>query len=142
MKRGLLSLACLGSLVMSSPPPLADNVTGAHDLLCTSVQATVCDADDCEIGPPWSWDIPQFIEIDLDDKLLRSTEASGENRETPIKNMQRTDGTLFLQGIQRGRAFSFVIDEASGMASIAIAMDGRTISVFGACTPRNADARR
>ena len=135
MKRRLLSMACLGLLATSSLPPLADNVTGARDLLCTSVQATVCDTyGDCEIGPPWNWDIPQFIEIDLDDKLLRSTKASGENRETAIKNMQQTDGILFLQGIQRGRAFSFVIDEASGMMSVAIAADGRTISVFGACT--------
>lgn len=135
MKRGLLSMACLGMLVMSFPPPFADNVTGARDLLCTSVQATVCGTDgDCEIGPPWNWDIPQFIEIDLDDKMLRSTKASGENRETAIKNMQQTDGILFLQGIQRGRAFSFVIEESSGMMSTAIAADGRTISVFGACT--------
>jgi len=135
MKRRLLSMVCLGMLVMSAPPLLADNVTGARDLLCTSVQATVCDTGgDCEIGPPWNWDIPQFIEIDLDDEVLRSTKASGENRETPIKNMQQTDGTLFLQGIQRGRAFSFVIDEGSGMMSAAIAADGLTISVFGACT--------
>ena len=134
MKRGLLLMVCLGLLVMSSPP-LADDVTGARDLLCTSVQATVCDADgECEIGPPWNWDIPQFIEIDLDDNVLRSTKASGENRETAIKNMQQTDGILFLQGIQRGRAFSFVIDEPSGMMSVAIATDLRTISVFGACT--------
>ena len=142
MKRGLLTMVCLGMLAVSSSPPLADDVTGANDLLCTSVQATICASDgECEIGPPWNWNIPQFIEIDLDDKMLRSTAASGENRETPIKNMQQTDGTLFLQGVQRGRAFSFVIDEASGMASIAVALDGLVISVFGACTT-NTNARR
>jgi hypothetical protein len=39
-----------------------------------------------------------------------------------------------------GRAFSFVIVEKTGMASIAVAREGMTVSVFGACTPMPAPA--
>ena len=40
-----------------------------------------------------------------------------------------------LQGFENGRAFSFLIAEKTGRASIAVARDGLGVSVFGACTP-------
>jgi hypothetical protein len=114
---------------------LADDLTGSSSLLCSAVQATVCTEDgDCTIGPPWNWNIPQFIEVDLAAKVLRTTKASREERVTPIKSLDRTEGSIFVQGAEKGRAFSFVIDETSGQLSAAVAADGMTISVFGACT--------
>ena len=114
----------------------ADDVKDAEAILCTAVQATVCHLEgDCEIGAPWSWNIPQFIEIDFAQKMLRTTRASGENRQTPFKNIEREAGLIFLQGVERGRAFSFTIEEDTGLASIAVARNGMTVSVFGACTP-------
>jgi len=135
MKRIKVLAMTLG--VMLVPALLAaDNLSGSKELLCTSVQATICYVDgDCEIGAPWNWNVPQFIEIDLNNKMLSTTEASGENRATPIKNLEWEDGLIFLQGVENGRAFSFVIDEATGFASIAVARAGITVSVFGACTP-------
>jgi len=114
----------------------ADDVSSADKLLCTAIQATVCYEDgECLVGPPWSWDIPQFIEVHLDEKKLQTTQASGQNRETPIKNLERSEGTIVVQGVENGRAFSFVVNETTGFASIAVARDDRTVSVFGACTP-------
>jgi hypothetical protein len=116
---------------------IADDLAGADRLLCSSVQATVCAVDgDCEIGPPWSWNIPQFIQVDLDSKRLSTTPASGEQRVTPFKLVERANGLIVIQGFEQGRAFSFVIEEASGEASVAVAREGITVSVFGACTPQ------
>jgi hypothetical protein len=84
---------------------------------------------------PWNLNIPQFIQVNLKDKTLSTTKASGENRSTPIRNLVREEGKIFLQGVELGRAFSFVIDEKSGMLSVAVAREGITVSVFGACTP-------
>ena len=115
---------------------LADDVGNSDHILCTAIQATVCYMDeDCEIGTPWNWNIPQFIEIDFAEKVLRTTKASEENRQTPFKNLEREAGMIFLQGVERGRAFSFAIEEDTGLASIAVARNGVTVSVFGACTP-------
>lgn len=128
------------TLAMAPGLAVADDLAGADALLCSSVQATICYVDgDCEIGAPWNWNVPQFIEVDLEAKTLSTTEASGENRVTPIKHLSREDGSIFLQGVERGRAFSFVIDEASGFASVAVARNGITVSVFGACTPNSSD---
>jgi hypothetical protein len=129
---------CLIVLIMTVVPTavLADDVKDAEGILCTAVQATVCSFEgECEIGAPWNWNIPQFIEIDFEKKMLRTTRASGENRQTPFKNLEREAGLIFLQGVEAGRAFSFTIEEDTGFASIAVARNGLTVSVFGACTP-------
>ena len=119
-------------------PALADDLTGATKLLCASVQATACTPEeDCAIGPPWVWDIPDFIEIDLDAKSLSTTKTSAKFRTTPIKHLERAEGLIILQGVEAGRAFSFVITEATGFASVAVARDGRTVGLFGTCTPIN-----
>jgi hypothetical protein len=131
---GLWMMVLLIAVV--STATLADNVKDAEGVLCTAVQATVCYMDgDCEIGAPWHWNIPQFIEIDFKQKVLRTTQASEEHRQTPFKNFERAEGLIFLQGVERGRAFSLTIDENTGLASIAVAKNGETVSVFGACTP-------
>ena len=48
--------------------------------------------------------------------------------------MERQDGVLFIQGIESGRAFSFVVEELTGILTASVARDGVSVSVFGACT--------
>lgn len=123
-------------IVLAAPVLVADDVTGATRLLCTSVQATSCrDDGDCVTDVPWTFNIPQFIEIDTTAKLLSTTKASDEVRQSPILSMTRNNGLLVIQGLENGRAFSFVINEKEGRLSAAVARDGITVTVFGACTP-------
>ena len=118
----------------------ADDLTGSDRWLCSAIEATVCNFDgDCNIGAPWQWDIPQFIEVDLRNKKIATTKASAENRETPILTLERSDGLVFMQGIENGRAFSFVVEERTGTLSAAVARTGITVSVFGACTIRDTE---
>ncbi len=135
MNRTRWPLMLLLVVMMPAPAP-ADDLTGADRFLCTAVEANVCSMEGrCASAPPWSFNVPQFIEVDLVEKTLATTEASGENRRTMIKVLEREGGLIFLQGVDMGRAFSFVIAEEDGLASIAVARDGLTVSVFGACTP-------
>jgi hypothetical protein len=134
-KRLWISTLAAGLLVLAGRVS-ADDLTGQQRLLCASVQATLCTSDgDCESDPPWVLNIPQFVEVNLADKVLSTTKASGENRSTPIRSVLREGGEIFVQGVEMGRAFSFVIEEKTGMASIAVAREGKTVSVFAACTP-------
>jgi hypothetical protein len=134
--RSLRILGVVSALVLLAPQfAVADDVHGADMLICASVEATVCSLDGCEIGTPFIWDIPQFVEIDLKAKRLSTTAASGENRATPIKSLERKDGLIVIQGVENGRAFSFVITEETGVLSAAVAREELTVSVFGACTP-------
>jgi hypothetical protein len=90
---------------------------------------------ECWVDLPWNLNVPQFIEVDLETKRLSTTEASGENRATPIKHLSRVDGTIVFHGFEMGRAFSWVISEATGHVTAAVAAEGLAVAVFGACTP-------
>jgi hypothetical protein len=137
MNKGLKRFLPVLALLLASTPLPADDVTGSNKILCTPMQATRCFPDgECKSGPPWNLNIPLFVEIDLEKKTLSTTKASGQNRSTPIKTLERGGGLIFLQGIEGGRAYSFVITEETGLASIAVAKDDASVAVFGACTPR------
>ena len=121
---------------VAGAPAVADNLEGQNAFLCSTAQAVVCVADeDCEYGSSFTFNVPQFIEVDLTAKILRTTKASPAPRETPILSLQRSSGLIILQGVERGRAFSFVISEATGEVTAAVARDGLAVAVFGACTP-------
>ena len=78
----------------------ADDLTGANQLICASGIVNVCDdAGDCATTPPRDVNVPQFIEIDIKKKRLATTEASGENRATNISSLERTNGSIYLQGV-------------------------------------------
>lgn len=79
--------------------------------------------------------IPDFIEVDLTAKVLKTTPASGENRKTPILHLEREAGIIYIQGVERERAFSIVITEKSGSLTAAVAREDDVVTVFGACTP-------
>ena len=127
----------LGLFAIAVPVARADDLTGQSRFLCSAMQTSICYIDgECESGPAWSWDVPQFIEVDLDKKQLSTTKASGESRSSPIVNFKRDEGQIVLQGYENKRAFSFLIDEKTGWATVAIARREVAVTVFGACTPK------
>ena len=113
----------------------ADPLTGVNRLVCAASQVQIClEGDTCYSASPWELDVPEFVVIDLKKKSISTTKASGDDRSTTFNNSVRSEGNIFLQGLEAGRAFSFVIDEATGYMSVAVARDGMVVSVFGACT--------
>jgi len=113
----------------------ADPLTGVDRFVCAAAQVQICiEADTCYSASPWELDVPEFVVIDLDKNTISTTESSGDERSTKFSKATKDEGTIFLQGIEGGRAFSFVIDEATGYMSVAVARDGIVVSVFGACT--------
>ena len=130
----------LGVAMLLGPvPALCDDITGANKIMCAASTVIMCgEGGDCAQGSPIELNVPQFIEIDLKAKRLSTTKASGQNRSTPILSIAREPGKVILQGHENGRAFSFVISEATGLASVAVARDGISVAVFGACTPTGA----
>jgi len=132
----LFTVSLLLTVPFSIVAVRADDVTGADKLLCAAAQLSACfDDGECMPLPPSAVKVPPFILVDLAGKKLSTTPASGEDRTSPIRNMERADGRIILQGVERGRAFSLLIDEASGALTAAVARDGVGVVVFGNCTP-------
>ncbi len=137
MRRFVLFAAFAAAALVAVPPANADDLRGAERFLCSAVEATVCVSEGvCESAPPWTWNIPQFLVIDLAAKTISTTAGSGENRSTPILSSGREEGVVYVQGFERQRAFSIVISEATGWATAAVAREEVAVSVFAACTPQ------
>lgn len=134
MKRTVVAAAGL----MVSGVAFADNLQGVDRLLCAVGEVVACvEASDCYPIHPSEVDVPEFVIVDVKGKLLSTTKASERNRQTAVQTVHRADGYIYLQGIDLGRAFSFVIDEATGHVTVAVSRDGVSVTVFGVCT--NAD---
>ena len=128
-----LAIACTG--LLASGMALAENLEGAAEFLCAAGHAQVCfENGECFSAAPWELSIPDFVVIDTKAKTVSTTKASGQNRSTPFSSVKRSDGVIFLQGLEGQRAFSFVIEETSGHITVAIARDGLSVTVFGVCT--------
>ena len=135
--RTLLAKVRIAALVAltTSVAAHADDVTGKDRILCSSSKVMLCVEDGlCFEISVLDADAPQFLIIDTKKKTVATTEASGDKRESPVANMSRVDGRIFLQGVENNRAYSILIEEKFGRFSAAIARDGITVSAFGACT--------
>ena len=126
-------LACVGLIAAGVAD--AENLAGVDELICATGQAKVClETGDCYSATSWELALPDFVVVDLGKKLISTTKSSLENRSTEVTIVETEEGVIYLQGIDRGRAFSFVIDEATGRMTAAISRDGLSVTVFGACT--------
>ncbi len=124
--------------LMTGTMAQADNLEGVKEMLCAVSQVQICiENDTCYSALPAELNVPDFVVINPGKKTLKTTRASNQNRSTSFSNVERVDGLIYLQGIENGRAFSFVIDEASGRMTVAVSRDGVSVSVFGACTDTN-----
>ena len=128
-----LAIACTG--LLASGMAMSDNLEGSDDLLCAAAQVQICfENGECFSVAPWELSIPDFVVIDTKAKTVSTTKASGQNRSSPFTSVERSDGVIYLQGLEGQSAFSFVIEEASGHMTVAIARDGLSVTVFGVCT--------
>jgi hypothetical protein len=131
MKRTVL--ASIG--LVASGVALADNLAGADRLLCAPEQIMICVEDaDCYPAHAAELGVPDFIIVDLKDKKMQTTKSSAQTRTTAFSSVSRSSGKVFLQGIDNGRAFSFVINELTGSLTVALSRDGVAVAVFGSCT--------
>jgi hypothetical protein len=115
----------------------ADDVTGSDSLLCYAHSAARCEVEEgtCEVKTPWQLNLPDFLKLDLDAKRAETTEASGEVRQTPIRTVERSNGTILLQGVQGERAFSWLILEGTGEGTLTVSTPTAGLTVFTVCTP-------
>jgi len=124
--------------MLSAGVALGDNLVGVDKMICAAAQVEICiENDACYSASAEELGIPNFVIIDTKKKTISTTKASGENRSTAFSAVSKDDGFIYVQGIEGGRAFSFVIEEAGGHMTVSVARDGISVNVFGACTDSN-----
>jgi hypothetical protein len=131
MKR--LAIAVAGTLIGGLVQ--ADNLDGVDEMICAPSQVQICiENDTCYSATPADLGIPEFVIINMKKKMISTTRSSGLNRSTPFSSVNKSGGLIYLQGNEGERLFSFIIDVATGKMTVAVARDGISVSVFGACT--------
>jgi len=133
MNFGLVGLV-LVCLLVTPRAVVAGDFDGSKPLLCAVIETIECTPDgECLRGEAESIDMPAFLKIDFVKKTISGTPKDGTVRTTEIKTMEHMDGKLILQGIQKGKAWTLVISEATGKATITAADNQVGFVVFGAC---------
>ena len=122
-------------VLLAFAPALAENISDSDRIVCSPADVKLCfENGECFDTNPWEVDMPEFVIIDIRKKTISTTRVSGQDRKTTFSALTKTDDLLVMQGIEDDRAFSFVIEQQTGILTAAVARDGVSISVFGACT--------
>lgn len=116
----------------------ADSVAGVDRVICAASSVKICfETGECFDTMPEQIDVPQFVVLDLKKNTISTTRASNLNRSSTFSRNERGGGLIRVQGMEGERAFSLVIDEATGKLTAAVSGDGFTVSAYGACTDAN-----
>ena len=115
-----------------------DDVSGIDRMLCSAATVKICfETGECFDALPEDLEVPQFVILDVKKNSVSTTRASKTMRSSQFSRVQRDGGLVRMQGFEGERAYSFVIDEATGTLTVAVSADGFTVAVFGACTDAN-----
>ena len=134
MKGSIFSIV-LGALVSLSFQTMAGDVAGAKKLICAPVTAIECGMEgNCDNGTVESIGFPQFIWIDLDQRLVLGEAPDGKKRTSKIMNVVDSEGSIILQGAQLGRGWSAVINKGTGKFVVTVSAADFAFVVFGSCT--------
>jgi hypothetical protein len=113
----------------------ADALDGSKALVCDLAEAAECDGvAACADVSAEQIDLPPVIHVDFAASKLVS--ASDETRTSPIVTVEKLDAVLVLQGHQNGRAWTMVIDRATGHLTATLADAEGAFVLAGACAPR------
>lgn len=138
---------CAALLSCAIPPlSVAAEFAGDAPLICAALQSFGCESDaDCAATPLEEINVPQFLRVNFEEKVIRSKRPNGDMRVTPIEGVRSAGDRLLLQGLEQGAegmfAWNIVIGQAKGEMTLTVAGDGFAVVIFGACTPNEIAAK-
>jgi len=137
-KQGLMAAAAF--LMVSSLPLVsaADDFDGSKPLVCAAIFSAECNAGDqqCITGAPWMINIPVFMKVDFEAKLVTTTKQHENPRTSTISHVGKlANGHTAIQGVDNAFLWSMLITEETGSMTLGIAGEDTGYLVFGACLP-------
>jgi hypothetical protein len=131
--RTIIGLLVIAVICLGAGQVALAKFDGSVPLLCVPIQVVDCEfGGKCFTGTAEDVNLPQFVKIDFNQKLLSS--PGDASRTTKIAYTERDNGRLIMHGGQNGRGWTILISEETGKLSATIAEEGVGFLVFGACT--------
>ena len=113
----------------------ASTFDGKANLVCAAIDVIACEnGQGCVEGQARTFELPQFMFVDFEKKLIRATDESGDKAVSPIKNFEQTEKQVILQGVENDRGWSATIDRLTGRMIVTSAGSDVGFMIFGACT--------
>jgi hypothetical protein len=113
----------------------ATGFDGTSNLVCAAIDVVGCvNGPGCLEGQARAFELPEFMFVDFENKLIRATDESGHTEVSPIKNFEQTRTQMILQGVENNRGWSAAIDRQTGRMSVTSAGPDVSYMIFGACT--------
>ncbi len=109
---------------------------GSANLICAANNVVACTkASVCVQGEASAFDLPIFMYVDFKGKVVKArTEGDAKQVESPIRNFQKSNTQLILQGIENGHGWGISIDQAGGRMTMTVSGESASFMIFGACT--------
>ena len=104
-------------------------------ILCATIEAYECSqGEQCLMGEASNINAPQFIRLNLVEKMAQAERPDGEAISSEIRIATQSDDHVILQGAQDDRGWSMRLDMTSGQMSLTASGDRIAFVLFGACT--------
>ncbi len=130
------------SVWLMSVSTMAGNFDGSKELICSAMDIVECEpGGKCFEVTAEQVGIPHFFKINFKNKKISATHADGTKKNTAIKNFEKIDGKVIIQGaedgikdVRDGVGWSAAISEDTGKMVITASGDDVGFVIFGACT--------
>lgn len=117
-------------------PSLAADKEDLKLMVCAAIEIYDCGfGEDCTRGVAIDVDLPIFLGIDFEKKMITGTMDDGSVRTTKIQRMERLAGGIIIQGIEDGLGFSLSYNSSTRKITGAVSGDQVGFVIFGACKP-------
>ncbi len=139
LKTGSLILLSVWLMSVSAG---AGDFDGSKELICSAMDIVEClPGGKCMEVTAEQVGIPYFLRINFKNKKVSATHADGSQKNSAIKNIEKIDNKVIIQGaedgikdVRDGVGWSAAISEDSGKMVITAAGDDVGFVIFGACT--------
>jgi hypothetical protein len=124
-------IAAIALAGLLSGPALAETVDGSKRALCTTESLKDCVAgSDCLNGLPAEYGAPASLRLDFANK-----QVLGEKQKSKIRDFEKKNGQLLLQGRELGYGWTIAIEQKSGDMTLSLVNREGAFVLFGRCTP-------
>jgi len=129
----MIVLTCLCVFLAMSNPVFAT----PEQFICAAAEAIGCAQDEpCIRGSAASVSLPLIWRVYLNEKKFVSHSEGGEQRNSEILNVVEGEETLSIFGVDKGSAWSVVIDLSDGKMTMTSSAYDAGYIVHGACSAR------
>ena len=129
--------ACWYTMALLLPCSIGASGASAAEknLICAAVNVNACiDNGICDQGTAQDFDVPTFMIIDFERKLVESRGEVAGDAVSHIRSSDMGKDSILLQGFEEGRGWTLALDRATGHMRLSSTGPSMNFTITGNCT--------